>query len=63
MRPKYSCVCNLITDQRQKHAKCQRRKANMLGLAADNPECQDKAFLTDLATKKEKLRILNKKPD
>lgn len=35
----------------------------MLGLAADNPECQDKAFLTDLATKKEKLRILNKKPD
>lgn len=28
----------------------------MLGLAADNPECQDKAFLTDLATKKEKLK-------
>lgn len=35
---------------------CQSGKANILGLALDNVECQDKTFIINLVTKKEKLK-------
>lgn len=35
---------------------CQSRKANIFGLATDNVECQNNAFIINLVTKKDKLK-------
>lgn len=53
-RPEYSHAYNLIPEMEA--SKYQGRKSNMLGLAMDNLKCQDKAFIIDLISKKEKLK-------